>query len=320
MKGLSTGLKYALFAVAATGANLGIQRAAQPLCRTPFGLYAAMLLGTCSGLVIKYLLDKHFIFYYRPAGPADSARTFVLYALMSGLSTLVFWTFELLFHLLFASPNARYLGAVIGLAIGYSLKYVLDRHLVFQRDRRRTGRGSGQPAIPFQGGKAVSKRTLHSLFFIVPGLFYYFTASRTPGWADATLIVTNVVNLELGSWVNIHNLFHLLGYLWLKLFPPDNIHFYLLLLSAAFGTLTVYLVFLIGLELTARPLAAALGALALMVSHSIWWHSTMLEVYTLNTALMAAMFYLILRYNRTEKLNYLYPAAFCFGLALCVFR
>jgi len=152
LKGLSRGLNYALFAATATAANLGIQRAVQQLCRGSFSLYTAMLLGTCAGLVIKYLLDKHFIFHYRPAGPADGARTFVLYALMSGLSTLVFWTFELLFHLLFASPNARYLGAVIGLAIGYSLKYVLDRHLVFQRDRRRTGRDPGRPAVPLQGG------------------------------------------------------------------------------------------------------------------------------------------------------------------------
>ncbi len=161
----------------------------------------------------------------------------------------------------------------------------------------------------------MNKRTLHLLFFVVPGLFYFLTASRTPGWADATLIVTNVVNLELGSWVNTHNLFHLSGYLWLKLFPPDNIHFHLLLLSSAFGTLTVYLIFLAGLELTARPLAAALGALALMVSHSLWWHSAMLEVYSLNTALMASMLYLVLRYNRTERFTYLYAAVFCFGLA-----
>jgi putative flippase GtrA len=359
LNGLSAGMKYAMFAAAATAANLGIQRAVQQLCGGPFSLYVAMLLGTASGLVIKYLLDKHFIFHYRPAGPSDAARTFSLYLLMSGLSTVVFWIFELLFHLLFASPHARYVGAFIGLAIGYSLKYLLDRNLVFQRDRRRTcggrgqqaagldgqlqppttaagasrlqrwtancspqrlrpgpaGRGPGQPAVPFQGGNVMRKRTLQLLFFVVPGLFYFLTASRTPGWADATLIASNVVNLELGSWVNTHNLFHLLGFLWLKLFPPDNIHFYLLLLSAAFGTLTVYLVFLTGLELTTRPLAAALGALALMVSHSLWWHSAMLEVYTLNTALMTAMFYLVLRYNRTERLPYLYAAGFCFGLA-----
>ena len=42
------------------------------------------------------------------------------------------------------------------------------------------------------------------LFFLIPGLFYFITACRTPGWVDATLIVSNVVDLELKSWVNCH--------------------------------------------------------------------------------------------------------------------
>ena len=159
------------------------------------------------------------------------------------------------------------------------------------------------------------KQKLHFLFFIIPGVFYFLTASRTPGWVDAALIVSNVINLQLGSWVNTHNLFNLLGNLWLKLFPADNIHFYLVLLSALLGTLTVYFIFLTGLEMTGRPLSAMIGALVLMVSHSLWWHSAMLEVYTLNTALMAVMFYLVVRYNKTERSVFLHMAAFFFGLS-----
>ena len=160
----------------------------------------------------------------------------------------------------------------------------------------------------------VVERYLHFFFILIPALFYYFTACRTPGWVDATLIVSNAVNLRLGAWVNTHNLFSLLGYLWLKILPRANIHFNLVLLSAIFGTVTVYFVFLTGRELTSKPIAAAVGALVVMISHSLWWHSTMLEVYTLNAAIISIMLFLIVRFEKTEKVRYLYLAAFFFGL------
>ena len=160
----------------------------------------------------------------------------------------------------------------------------------------------------------ILEKNLRRFFFVIPGLFYFFTASRTPGWLDAGMIVSNVVNLQLGSWVNFHNLFHLLGFLWLKLFPGENIHFYLVLLAGLFGAVTVHFIFLAGLELTRHPLSAAIGAVTLMVSHSLWWHSTMLEVYTLNTALLAIFLYAVIRYNRTKKRGYLYLSVFFFGL------
>ena len=151
-------------------------------------------------------------------------------------------------------------------------------------------------------------------FFLIPGVFYFVTACRTPGWVDATLIVSNVVELELQSWVNCHNLFHILGYAWITLFPETHIHYALVLLSALFGALTVQLMFLVFLEATDNRFVAAVGALVLMVSHSLWWHSTMLEVYTLNTAILAGMLLCIVRYNQSEKRRHLYIASFLLGL------
>ena len=160
----------------------------------------------------------------------------------------------------------------------------------------------------------VLEKNLRRFFFLLPAVFYFFTASRTPGWLDAGMIASNVANLQLGSWVNFHNLFNLLGFLWLKLFPGNNVHFYLVLLGGLFGTVTVHYMFLVGLELTSHPISAAIGAVALMVSHSLWWHSTMLEVYTLNTALLAIFLYAVVRYNKTKRRGYLYLSVFFFGL------
>lgn len=161
---------------------------------------------------------------------------------------------------------------------------------------------------------ALLKRYVTRLFFLIPALLYFITACRSPGWVDATLIVSNVYNLRLGSWVNLHNLFQVLGYGWLRLLPLENIHYSLVLLSASFGVATVYLMFLVGLEITSNIVASALGSLVLMISQSLWWHSTMLEVYTTNTAIMAAILLCIVRYNKNGRVTTLYIAAFLFGL------
>ncbi len=157
-------------------------------------------------------------------------------------------------------------------------------------------------------------RTLRLFFWIVPAVFYTATSCRTTAWLDATMIASNVVELSLGSWVNTHNLFHLVGHLWLKILAPVDVHFALVLLCALFGSITAHFVLLIGLELTGRPLSAVIGSLVLMISHSLWWHSTTIEVYTLNTALMAAFLYLVIRFDRTRRARCLLLAAFFFGL------
>jgi hypothetical protein len=161
----------------------------------------------------------------------------------------------------------------------------------------------------------IAAKGLHALFLIIPGVLYFLTAARTPGWVDTTLVVSYVTRLGLSSWVNSHNLFNLLGNLWLRLFPSDNIFFYLTLLGGVFGSITVYFSFRTVLDLTENMISAGIAALLLMVSHSLWWHSTEVEVYTLSSALMMVMLFFIVRYELKAEAKYLYLAAFFFGLA-----
>jgi hypothetical protein len=44
----------------------------------------------------------------------------------------VFWGFEFGFNSAFQDKNMRYLGGLIGLAIGYWAKYHLDKRFVFR--------------------------------------------------------------------------------------------------------------------------------------------------------------------------------------------
>jgi putative flippase GtrA len=92
----------------------------------------ALSAGTVTGLIAKFLLDKHWIFYDRaPRSVAAHGRQFGLYTGMGVLTTAVFWGTEYLFHWLGDTDAWRLGGGALGLAIGYVLKYQLDRRFVF---------------------------------------------------------------------------------------------------------------------------------------------------------------------------------------------
>lgn len=122
---------YALLAVIATVINIGTQDISIRIYDGPYGIFVSMLLGTGVGLVVKYILDKLYIFSFQAKSVAHDGQTFVLYALMGLVTTAIFWGFEFAFEYAFASKEMRYLGGAIGLAIGYVAKYALDKRFVF---------------------------------------------------------------------------------------------------------------------------------------------------------------------------------------------
>ena len=123
--------KYALFAAISTLVNLLFQWISFLFYGGWGSLYLAMFIGTLAGLVSKYILDKKWIFYHTPKDKKDDAKKFILYSLMGVFTTIIFWGTEITFNALFENPNAKYLGAVIGLSIGYIIKYFLDKKYVF---------------------------------------------------------------------------------------------------------------------------------------------------------------------------------------------
>ena len=128
-------VKYAIFALIATAANIGAQDLVVRTYNGTGAIVASIVAGTGVGLVVKYLLDKRYIFRFRAASAAHDTRTFALYAAMGLATTVIFWGFEFGFHYLFATREMRYLGGVIGLAIGYLSKYHLDKRYVFHTVR-----------------------------------------------------------------------------------------------------------------------------------------------------------------------------------------
>lgn len=122
---------YTLFAAISIAVNIGTQVLVATLAH-PWAIPASVLAGTATGLVAKYVLDKRWIFSHVSASGAQEARTFGLYTAMGLLTTLVFWGTEYAFHVLFRTDLMRYAGGVLGLTVGYALKYRLDKRFVFR--------------------------------------------------------------------------------------------------------------------------------------------------------------------------------------------
>jgi len=124
-------LKYSSFAVLAIAVNLAFQYISFIFYSGAAVLYIAMLVGTFFGLITKYILDKKYIFYHMPKNKKDDVQKFMLYSLMGVFTTIIFWGTEILFDTLISADYAKYLGAIIGLSIGYVVKYFLDKKFVF---------------------------------------------------------------------------------------------------------------------------------------------------------------------------------------------
>jgi len=126
-----TVIKYIIFAVISTLFNLLFQYLSFLIYSDLAALYVAMFIGTLAGLIVKYVLDKKFIFYHEIKDRKDDAKKFALYSLMGVFTTIIFWGTETAFDYLSQDLKAKYLGAVIGLSIGYIIKYFLDKKFVF---------------------------------------------------------------------------------------------------------------------------------------------------------------------------------------------
>ena len=129
-------LKYSIFAAAATGTNLFSQYLLFKFFSGKYLIYAALIVGTLTGLIVKYLLDKKYIFRYKTIQVSEDLLKFFLYSIMGIFTTIIFWGFELGFHFIFKTENAKFIGAAIGLTIGYFVKYRLDRRYVFYEKKK----------------------------------------------------------------------------------------------------------------------------------------------------------------------------------------
>ncbi|MCA2914275.1 MAG: GtrA family protein [Burkholderiales bacterium] len=126
-------MKYAIFALLAIFANILTQKMISFYWVLGDALIVSMLGGTLVGLLTKFILDKWFIFNFFPQESIENVRAFFYYSVTGVFTTVIFWCSEVLFYWLFENKEMRYVGAILGLALGYYIKFHLDNQFTFSK-------------------------------------------------------------------------------------------------------------------------------------------------------------------------------------------
>ena len=122
---------YTLFAVLSTAINIGSQMLSIWIYKGLLSVEISILVVTVMGLPLRYFLQKRYIFNFTSKNLVHDGKLFVFYSAMGVITTLIFWGTEYTFHLIYNTDVMRYLGGIIGLSIGFYVKYQLDKKYVF---------------------------------------------------------------------------------------------------------------------------------------------------------------------------------------------
>ncbi len=138
---------YILFAVCSTILNFTVQKISEAVLYSfnsnilTFSLYknidiATLLklgIATIAAFVFKYLADRFLVFKKEKYTTAQKEIAGIgLYTLFSVFTTLLFWAVQLSFKVYF---QLEYIGLILGLAVGYTLKFFLDKYFVFAGEK-----------------------------------------------------------------------------------------------------------------------------------------------------------------------------------------
>lgn len=125
------GVLYTFFAALSTVINIGSQMLSIWLYKGPYLIEISILVGTAAGLPLRYVLEKRYIFAFTSNTLAHDGKLFIFYSAMGVITTLIFWGTEYAFHLIYDTDLMRYAGGMVGLAVGFYVKYQLDKKYVF---------------------------------------------------------------------------------------------------------------------------------------------------------------------------------------------
>jgi hypothetical protein len=155
---------------------------------------------------------------------------------------------------------------------------------------------------------------------IFVGILYIGTLAPTvlpygaPDTLDSPMLQTEVTVLGVGhptGYPTYMMLTHLFTYL-----PIGDPAYRVNLASAVYGVAAVFAVYLAGLRLGGRAVAAAAGALAFGLSGTFWSQAVIAEVYTLEALLVALVILFLLAWRDRGDGRYLLLCAFVIGLSL----
>jgi hypothetical protein len=188
-------------------------------------------------------------------------------------------------------------------------------------EQEKTARPSARPSTVDGGRARAAAVSLAGLgVFLLVFALYLRTLSPTvlylqdPKLLDAVMVQMQVAVLGIThptGYPTYLMLTHLFTYL-----PIGDVAYRVNLGSAFYAALAVVAVYLTGLLLSKRVVAAAAGALAFGLGAALWSQAVIAEVYTLNALLVAVTIGVMLLWRERQRDRYLLLSAFLVGLCL----
>jgi len=188
-------------------------------------------------------------------------------------------------------------------------------------EQEKTARPSARSSTVDGGRARAAAVSLAGLgVFLLVFALYLRTLSPTvlylqdPKLLDAVMVQMQVAVLGIThptGYPTYLMLTHLFTYL-----PIGDVAYRVNIGSAFYAALAVVAVYLTGLLLSKRVVAAAAGALAFGLGAALWSQAVIAEVYTLNALLVAATIGVMLLWRERQRDRYLLLSAFLVGLCL----
>jgi hypothetical protein len=166
----------------------------------------------------------------------------------------------------------------------------------------------------------ISKNPATGYFAVLFAAVVLYVISCAPGplWQDSGMyqyrIWHNDIEGKLGLALS-HPLYHIIG-IGVKYIPLGEFAYRVNLISAITAAFTIANLFLLLRLWLGKNLPAAMAAITLAFSWTIWQSAAIAEVYTLYSALFLAELIMLLQYVKTKRVGFLYLLALFNGLAI----
>jgi len=166
-----------------------------------------------------------------------------------------------------------------------------------------------------------TKSAQHYIVFLCGALVLY-VVSCAPGalWQDSGFIQYRIWHNDIEGFLGLaisHPLFYILA-IGAKYIPLGEFAHRVNLVSAIAAAVAVANMFLLVRLWLGRNLPAVIAAVTFAVSHTFWRHASIIETYTLWTALFLAELIMLLQYTKTRRVSYLYWLGLLSGLSIAV--
>ncbi len=149
-----------------------------------------------------------------------------------------------------------------------------------------------------------------------------YITSCAPGalWQDSGLIQYRIWHNDIEGFLGLaisHPLFYILA-IGAKYVPLGEFTCRINLVSAIAGAAAVANLFLLVRLWLGKNFPAAVAAVTFAVSHTFWRHASIIETYTLWTAIFTAELIMLLQYVKTNRVGFLYWLGLLNGFAIAV--